>query len=272
MDGVARLLAPGGARARAQRGPVRAGREGRRGCASRCCRCCWRAACARSRSRSSGCTCATGLMTPPCGACSTASTRYAEARRLAQATALYQGRRNDAAARVPARPDVQRQLARRACCPRKSSWPSALIAQFAPRFALAEAAAPDLPYWTDLGQPMAPLRALQAAAAGAGPALLRRRRGARRSEGARRAHPRHRRRAREPEPGRAGDAPTRCSRCSSTWRCTGRRRPPERKHQRHRVKSRLSVTNGLKGVIDILGESSRSPSTAAARRAGSSRT
>jgi hypothetical protein len=31
---------------------------------------------------------------------------------------------------------------------------------------------------------------------------------------------------------------------------------PERKHQRHSVKSRLSVTNGLKGVIDTLGESS----------------
>jgi hypothetical protein len=31
--------------------------------------------------------------------------------------------------------------------------------------------------------------------------------------------------------------------------------PPERKHQRHSVKSRLNVTNGLQGVIETLGES-----------------
>ncbi len=128
-----------------------------------------------------------------------------------------------------------------------------IITQFSAHFNLAAASAAELPYWTDLGQAMAPLRAVRPPAPapglrcfGAGAAL---------NEVTALAE-RIRVTAAVPSVllGFADDADEVLEvleHLAMYWSA----QPPERKHQRHSVKSRLSVANGLKGVIETLGES-----------------
>ncbi len=130
-----------------------------------------------------------------------------------------------------------------------------VIAQYSPHFAMAGASAPDLPYWTDIGQPMAPLRAVQPPPPapglrcfGAGAAL---------GEVMALADRIRATAAVPPDldlgaPADADEVLEVLEHLAMYWAP----QPPERKHQRHSVKSRLSVTNGLKGVIETLGEPS----------------
>ncbi len=133
-----------------------------------------------------------------------------------------------------------------------------LIAQFAPHFALAGADAAELPYWIDISQPMAPLRAVRPPA----PAHGLRRFGAGAALGEVNAlADRIRATAALPSglnlgaPVDADELLEVLEHLAIYWSP----QPPERKHQRHSVKSRLSVANGLKSVIQTLGESA-SPS------------
>ncbi len=130
-----------------------------------------------------------------------------------------------------------------------------VIAQFAPRFALAPAAGTELPFWTDLQQPMAPLRAVRPPQAAAGLRYF----GAGAALGEVQAlAERIRVTAAVPAglslgaPGDADEVLEVLEHLALYWSP----QPPERKHQRHNVKSRLNVTNGLKGVIETLGVSS----------------
>jgi len=129
-----------------------------------------------------------------------------------------------------------------------------VIAQFAPRFALAPAAGADLPYWTDLRKPMAPLRTVRPPPAAAGLRYF----GAGAALGEVQAlAERVRAMAAVPSslnlraPADADEVLDVLEHLALNWAP----QPPERKHQRHTVKSRLNVTNGLQGVIDTLGVS-----------------
>ena len=129
-----------------------------------------------------------------------------------------------------------------------------VIAQLAPRFAIASAPGGDLIYWTDLGQAMAPARVTRTPAAapgvrcfGAGPAF------ATVSDVAERVM--------------TGGQTTPDINLGDNYDSelvleTLRHlalywapQPPERKSQRHPVKSRLAVTHGLDGVLGVLGGS-----------------
>jgi len=129
-----------------------------------------------------------------------------------------------------------------------------LVAALAGRFALAATSSTDLPYWTDLGQGMAPQRAQQPPPAapglrwlGAGAALAEAKALAERI------------RATDAVPAGlnlgAGDLPEDALVVLEHLVMYWAPHPPERKFQRHSVQSRLSVTNGLQGVIDTLGDS-----------------
>jgi hypothetical protein len=127
-----------------------------------------------------------------------------------------------------------------------------LIAQLAGRFALSSAPAADLPYWIDLDKPMAPLRATQAAPAspglrhvGAGSALAEVRALAERIR-ATDAVPAALKREPRDGPEEVLDV---LEHLALYWSPQA----PERRHQRHSVKSRLIVTNSLKDVIETLG-------------------
>jgi len=128
-----------------------------------------------------------------------------------------------------------------------------LIAQFAPHFSLAAASAAELPYWIDISQPMAPLRAVRPPAAAPGLRCF----GAGAALGEVNAlADRMRATAAVPSslnlgaPVEADEVLEVLEHLAMYWSL----QPPERKHQRHSVKSRLSVANGLKGVIEALGE------------------
>src|SRR5258706_5898223 len=128
-----------------------------------------------------------------------------------------------------------------------------VIAQLAPRFVLANAAGPELIYWTDLGQAMAPARQTKAGPPpgpglrffGAGAAF------ATVSEPAERVltggHV-------APEINLGGSFENEI--VLETLRhlvMYWSPQPPERKAQRHPVKSRLAVTHGYEGVLKVLG-------------------
>ncbi len=128
-----------------------------------------------------------------------------------------------------------------------------LIAQFAPHFSLAAACAAELPYWIDISQPMAPLRAVRPPAPAAGLRCF----GAGAALGEIHAlADRIRATAAVPSslnlgaPVEADEVLEVLEHLAMYWSM----QPPERKHQRHSVKSRLSVANSLRGVIEALGE------------------
>lgn len=176
---------------------------------------------------------------------------YAEARGLAQATAEGEN--------TPQREFLRGLMfstsSPEGLQPAEIELAEKVIAQFAPRFALAPAAVAELPFWTDLQQPMAPLRATRPPQAAAGLRYF----GAGAALGEVQAlAERIRVTAAVPSglnlgaPGDADEVLEVLEHLALYWSL----QPPERKHQRHNVKSRLNVINGLQGVIETLGVSS----------------
>ncbi len=127
-----------------------------------------------------------------------------------------------------------------------------LIADYASGFTMATAPAPELPYWTDLAQAMGPLRIARAPEStpglrcfGASQALAHLEIQIARIEASRQL---------PSEPAFSGmqsvDTALDVMRhMAMYWSSV----PPERKFQRHSVKSRLTVTYGLNGVLNALG-------------------
>jgi hypothetical protein len=182
---------------------------------------------------------------------------YAESRRLSQANVtLYAG--------LPAQSTPWLEFARAAMfsasapeglLPTEIDLAERIIGELAGRFAIAEAPAGGLPYWTDLSKAMAPQRSLQPPPTapglrclGAGGAL---------SEVKLLAE---RIRATDALPAglnlAAGDSAEEVLEVLEHLALYWSPQAPERKHQRHRVSSRLTVANGFKGVIEILSNTS----------------
>jgi hypothetical protein len=129
-----------------------------------------------------------------------------------------------------------------------------MIMQLAPRFVLGNAPAPELLYWIDLGQAMAPARVTRAPAtapglrcfgAGAAFAIV-----------AALAERVHTGGQVAPEINLGGNyEPELVLETLRHLEMYWSPQPPERKAQRHPVKSRLAVTHGYEGVIGVLGGS-----------------
>ena len=129
-----------------------------------------------------------------------------------------------------------------------------LIAAFAPRFVLAAPPAPALAYWTDLAQAMTPARSSRAPHPGPGLRYLGA--GAALAE----AHEYAERLRVGGKPPQelglaAGDAPWMALEVLRHLHLYWSPQAPERKAQRHAVKSRLSVAYGYDGVVGVLGGS-----------------
>jgi len=128
-----------------------------------------------------------------------------------------------------------------------------MLAQLAPRFVLANAPSPDLVYWIDLGQAMAPARVTRAPAPAPGLRCF----------GAGAAHATIHELAERVLTG--GQVTPEINLGGATYEHeilleTLRHlemywspQMPERKSQRHPVKSRLAVTHGYEGVVGVLG-------------------
>ena len=130
-----------------------------------------------------------------------------------------------------------------------------LVGQLAPRLAMGATSADGLPFWIDLQQPGSPQRAQRALTPGpglrflgAGAALDELRALAERVRGA-------------PSmpagldlgvPAERDEVLALIEHLLASWSS----QQPERRHPRHSVSTRLSVTNGLSGVLGALGESS----------------
>lgn len=116
-----------------------------------------------------------------------------------------------------------------------------LIGELAPGFAMAGALEPALPYWTDLGQAMAPLRAATPAVPGGGLRCF----------GPGNALAQLESMASAAQRGGA-DAAMALGVMRHLALCWAPE-PPQRKHRRHSVKTRLTVAHGFDGVLDALG-------------------
>jgi hypothetical protein len=117
-----------------------------------------------------------------------------------------------------------------------------LIGELAPRFALASAPAPELPYWTDLSQAMAPLRAARPPLPGAGLRCF----GQGGALAALETMAASVQRGGGDEVAATLDVMRHLAVCWAS-------EPPARKHPRHSVKTRLSVAHGFEGVLGALG-------------------
>ena len=126
-----------------------------------------------------------------------------------------------------------------------------VIAEFAPHFLLAPAPAAGLLYWTDLNRAMAPLRIVKPPEAsptlrcfGPGNALAALQAMIQRTEATREL------------PANLGPTPDHeaalevLRHLAMLWSPE----PPERKHARHNVKSRLAIAHGFAGVLQVLGD------------------
>ncbi len=179
---------------------------------------------------------------------------FAEARQLAQAkAAAYPG--------VPGESTPRQEFLKAAMfsatspdslLPLEAELAERLVAELAPRFAFAAAPAPELAYWTDLAQAMAPMRLTRAPQPGpglrcfgAGPALAEVNALIERLQ-------------------TSGQIPSSVNlggtydpevvlealrHLAMYWSP----QPPERQAPRHAVKSRLSVAHGYDGVLGVLG-------------------
>jgi hypothetical protein len=179
---------------------------------------------------------------------------FAEARRLAQASVtLYPGPGAQSSPTLEfARAALFSAAAPEGLLPSEIDLADRVVGELAARFAVAAAHAPTLPYWTDLDKPMAPQRALQPPAPapglrclGAGSAL----------EEVRLLADRIRVTDALPsglnllQGDRAEEVLEVLEHLSLYWAPQA----PERRHQRHRVSSLLTVANGFKGVMSTLG-------------------
>ena len=178
---------------------------------------------------------------------------YSETRQLAQTqTAVYPGARPSSPQLEFLRVAMFNASAPDGLLPIEVDFAENLIAELAPRFQIAKAAAPELVCWTDLGQAMAPARmtrtpnpaaGLRFFGAGAALAFV--------NELAERVLT-------------GGQIPAEINLGSTyehevaleTLRHLGMYwspKAPERKTQRHPVKSRLAVTHGYEAVVGVLG-------------------
>lgn len=135
--------------------------------------------------------------------------------------------------------------------PAEADLAERLIAEFAPRFTLAPALAPEHAYWTDLAKAMAPARISRTPPIGpglrcfgAGPTL------AELNELIERVYTSG---AVPSSTGLAGSEPEMALEVLRHLAQVWSPQPPERKAQRHAVKSRLSVAHGYDGVVGALG-------------------
>lgn len=127
-----------------------------------------------------------------------------------------------------------------------------LIAELALHFALASAPARELPYWTDLAAPMAPQRAAKAPPAAPGLRCF----GPGAAAGALRSLVERIDATGEVPSGLnlgGSHAPAMVLDVMQHLAAVWSPEPPERKHRRHSVKSRLTVAHGFEGVLDALG-------------------
>lgn len=135
--------------------------------------------------------------------------------------------------------------------PREIQLAERLIAEFSADFALAGAQAPELPYWTDLARPMAPLRVARAPQPGAtvrflgGGAALASLQGLIQKIEASGQVPAGANLGDVYEPEAALDA---MQHLAMYWSPV----PPERRHPRHSVKSRLAIVQGFDSVLQVL--------------------
>jgi len=168
----------------------------------------------------------------------------------------------DAAAPVAGAPSTPRQEFLRAgmlaasapetLLPGELAMAEHVIGTIAPRLVMAPVAADALPFWIDLQQPGSPQRAQRAPAPGPGPRYF----GAGAALEEVRGLAGRLRSATSMPPGLELGVPAEREEalellehllaCWST-------QPPERRHPRHSVSTRLSVANGLSGVIGVLG-------------------
>ena len=179
---------------------------------------------------------------------------YAEARQLAQARcAVYPGAGGESTPQLEflkgamfsaSSPD--------GLVPLEVEIAERLIAQLAPRFVLGSAAAPELPYWIDLGKAMAPARATRAPQNSPGLRCF----------GAGGALPVLGSLVERLQTGQAlpseislgsGYEPETVLEVLRHLALYWSPQAPERKAQRHAVKSRLAVTHGYDGVVNVLG-------------------
>ena len=163
----------------------------------------------------------------------------AEARGFPEAKLEYLKAAMFSAASPDTRPAPELELAER------------MIAELAPHFVLAGAPAPQLPYWTDLSQAMAPTRAVRAqpgatsrwfgpgAALGTVQNMIER-------ILAKRELPSELRLAADDDPDTVLGV---LRHLAAYWAATA----PERKHKRHNVQSKLTIAHGFDGVIEALG-------------------
>ena len=129
-----------------------------------------------------------------------------------------------------------------------------LIASFAPRFVIGAAPAPGFVFWTDLAQAMTPARVSRTPKAG--PALRCFGAGAALDEAHGHAESLMVGGKLPPELGLGGlDEPQAALEVLRHLHMYWSPQAPERKTQRHAVKSRLSVTYGYDGVVGVLGGS-----------------
>jgi hypothetical protein len=126
-----------------------------------------------------------------------------------------------------------------------------LIAELAGGFALANVAASELIYWTDLAQPMAPVRMAKApkpAATlrhfGPGTALARLKEVVKKLETSKQV---------PSDLNVAGADPEAVLEVLRHLALYWAPEPPARQHPRHSVKSRLAITHGFDGVVEVLG-------------------
>ena len=179
---------------------------------------------------------------------------FAESRRLAQASVtLYPGLNAQSTPSLEfARAALFSAAAPEGLLPAEIDLADRIVGELAGRFAVAAASAPGLPYWTDLDKAMAPQRALQPPPAsrglrclGAGPALEEVKLLAERI------------RATDALPSGfnlvQGDSPDMVLEVLEHLSLYWSPQAPERKHQRHRVSSLLTVASGLQGVMGTLG-------------------
>jgi len=179
---------------------------------------------------------------------------FAEARQLAQtAVSLYPGAGGES---TPQREFVKGAMfsvsSPDGLLPLEVEMVERLIAVFSPRFELASAAASALPFCTDLSQAMTPTRTSRAPQPG--PGLRHIGAGAALAE----VHEQAERLmvGGKPAPDlglAAGDDPRMALDVLRHLHLYWSPRAPERKAQRHSVKSRLSVTYGYEAVVGVLG-------------------
>ena len=184
---------------------------------------------------------------------------YAESRGLAQSTVtLYPGLQAQTTPWLEfVRAAMFSASAPEGLLPVEIDLAERIVGEVANRFAMAEAPAAGLPYWTDLAKAMAPQRAMQAPPPGPGLRCL--------GAGGALAEVKQlaeRIRATDALPAgfnlAPGDSAEEVLEVLEHLALYWAPQAPERKHQRHRVSSRLTVANGLRGVIDILSNTSAS--------------